>query len=299
MANDAVDAVLTAFLDHLENGGPEPSLDHLTPEDRSEAEDLIEIIRSGRGIDAYRSRPSLNILLAGTEFEEWLSPPETTGLSLDAIRTDVISALGADAEPIADGAAANEGIRSDVVIVCRGVRLCVQFRDDISTPRALAQVDPRAAAGPTYGRFPGRVGVILVIGDAELSSVPISPHDIDDYVGAPDGQLHPPRIMRPVLPLVDTLRSYIDEVAPDLSMPADYVAPDTIDVPDIIGAAAIGACGAVVAEGKKSRTEAKKDIWTEFDDSTELVSTITTEIWNGDLSPEGLRERLDAVVPAA
>ncbi len=299
MTNDPVDAVLTGFLNHLENGGSEPSLDHLTPEDRAEAEDLIEIIRSGRGIDAYRSRPSLNTLLAGTEFEEWLSPPETIGLSIDAIRTDVISALGADAEPIADGAAANEGIRSDVVIVCRGVRLCVQFRDDISTPRTLAQVNPRAAAGPIYGRFPGRAGVILVIGNAELSSVPISPHDIDDYVGAPDGQLHPPRIRRAVLPLVDTLRSYIDEVAPDLSMGADYVSPDSIDVPDIICAAAIGAIGAIVAEGKKSRTEAKKDIWTEFDDGTELVTTITTEIWNRDLSPESLRERLDAALPAA
>lgn len=299
MTNDPMDAVLITFLEYLEDGGPEPSLDHLTPEDRAEAEDLIEIIRSGRGIDAYRSRPSLNTLLAGTEFEEWLSPPETIGLSVDAIRSDVVGALGADAEPIADGAAANEGIRSDAVIVCRGVRLCVQFRDDISNPRTLAQVDPRAAAGPIYGRFPDRVGVILVIGNAELSSAPISPHDIDDYVGAPDGQLHPARIMRPILPLVDTLRSYIDEVAPDLSMAADYVSPDTIDVPDIIRAAAVGACGAIVAEGKKSRTEAKKDIWTEFDDSTELVTAITTEIWNRDLSPESVRERLDAAVPAA
>jgi hypothetical protein len=299
MANDPVDAVLTAFLNHLENGGPEPSLDHLTPEDRAEAEDLIEIIRSGRGIDAYRSRPSLHTLLADTEFEEWLSPPETIGLSIDAIRADVVSALGVGAELIMDGAATNEGINSDVVIVWRGVRLCVQFRDDLSTPTALAQVDPRAAAGPIYGRFPGRVGVILLIGNGELSSVPIGPHDIDDYVGAPDGQVHPPRIMRPVLPLVDTLRSYIDEVAPDLSMAADYIAPDTIDAPGIIDMSAIGACGAVVAEGKKSRTEAKKDTWTEFDDSAGLVAAITTAIWNGGLSPEGLRERLDAAAPAA
>lgn len=299
MTHDPVDEVIQAYLDHLEEGAPEPSLDHLTSQERELAQNLINSLNAGRGLNPYQSRPSFSTLIADTDFENVVPPPVHAGLTIDAIRTDVVSALGTDAEPIADGAAANEGIRSDVVIVCRGIRLCIQFRDEITTPRALGQVDPRAAAGPIYGRFAGRVGVILVIGDAELSSVPIGPHDIDDYIGAPDGQIHPPRIMRPVLPLVDTLRSYIDEVAPDLSMAADYVAPDTIDVPDIIGAAAIGACGAVVAEGKASRTKAKEDIWTEFGSSSELVSTITTEIWNRDLRPESLRKRFDAAVPAA
>ena len=301
MTNDPVDAVITAFLDHLEYGAPEPSLDDLTPEDRARAEELIDIIRSGRGIDAYRSRPSLNALLAGTEFEGWVNPSAAARLTVDAIRTDVVSALGAPAEPIADGAALNEGVRSDVVIVFRGLRIRVQFRGDISTPSELAKVDPRAAAGPIYGRFPDTAGVIMVIPDAELSSVPIGPFDTDDYIGAPDGQLHPPRITRPVLPLFHTLRSYVDEVAPDLAATAEFGALDAIDVPEIIRTAAIGAGGAIVAEGQKSRTEGKKDTWTKFgdNDEVEVLAEITSDIRSHALSPEGMRARIDLAAPAA
>ncbi len=299
MTHDAVDEVIQAYLDHLEEGVPEPSLDHLNPEERELAKGLINSLNAGRGLNPYQSRPSFSTLIADTEFESMVAPPVHAGLTINAIRADVVSALGAEAEMIVDGAAAAEGIRSDVVIVCRGVRLCVQLRDDITTASALAQVDPRAAAGPIYGRFSGRTGVILVTSNTELLSVPISPYDIDEYVGAPDGQLHPPRIMRPILPLVDTLRSYIEEVAPDLSIAATEVAADTIDASGIIAIAVAEACSAVVTEGKKSRTESKKQTWATFENSTALVTAITTEIWNRELSPEDLRERLDTAAPAA
>jgi hypothetical protein len=301
MTNDPVDAVVQAYLDHLEEGAPEPSLDHLTPNERKLAQDLIDSLKAGRGIDPYQSRPSLSSLLSGTEFESLISPQAHTGLTIDAIRGDIVSALGASAEPIADGAALNEGIRSDAVIVYGGLRLRVQFRDDVSTPTELSNVDPRAAAGTIYGRFRDTAGVILVMADPELSSVPIGPFDTDDYIGAPDGQLHAPRITRPVLPLFDTLRAYVDEVAPDLATDADLVTPSGIEVPSIIRDAATAARDAVVAEGKRSRTEGKKDAWTKFGaaDEVEVVAEITADVMSGDLSPEALGARIDSVLSAA
>lgn len=274
MTEDSVDAVIAAVLDHLENGGPEPSLDHLTEDERTEATELIDLIRDARGVDFYRSRPSLDAVLAGTEFEHQLKPPDTAGLSLDAVRTDVVSSLGSASEPIDDGAAQNEGIRSDAVVRFSSLRIRIQFRDDITTPAGLSQVDPRSAAGPVFGRFPDTAAVVLVIGDQELSSVAIGPFDIDDFIGAPDGQVHRPKVTRPVLSLFDTLRRLVDELAPDLTgddAVDDHETVELDELDDIIRSECVTACAAVVAEGKKARTEAKKETWAKFDETAVLT----------------------------
>lgn len=274
MAEDPVDAVTAAFLDHLENGGPEPSLDHLTDVERTEATELIELIKDGRGVDFYRSRPSLAAALAGTEFEHQLDPHVTAGLSIDAIRNDVVSSLGSASEPINDGAAQNEGIRSDAVVRFGSLRIRIQFRDDVTSPAALSQVDPRAAAGPVFGRFPDTAAVVLVTGDQELSSIVIGPFDVDDFIGAPDGKVHQPRIARPVLSLYDTLRRLVDELSPDLTGDDATADHETVELDDIIRAECAAACAVVVTEGKKARTEAKKETWAHFDEADLLASLV-------------------------
>ncbi len=297
MATDPIEAVIAAYLDHLENGGPVPSFDDLTEEDRRTAQELIDLMREGRGIDVYRSRPSLDSLLAGTEFEGWLDAPHTEGLSIDAVRPEVISALGSASSPVADGTAQNEGIRSDALTQFQTLHIRLQFRDDITTPADLARVDPRVAAGAVFGRFPETVALVLIIGDQEFSSVAIDPFDTEPFIGTPDGQTYPPRITRPVLPLHDTLRRVVDELAPDLAI--DELAADhqPVELPDIIRAECASACAAIVAEGKKSRTAAKKETWSVFDERAFLVS-LTHDASADDLTEADIDERIDAAVPA-
>jgi hypothetical protein len=291
MTDSPVDEVIAAFLDHLENGGPEASLDHLTEDERTEATELIDLIKDARGVDFYRSRPSLDAVLAGTEFEHQLDPGVTVGLSIDAVRTDVVSSLGSASEPIADGAAQNEGIRSDAVVRFGSLRIRIQFRNDITTSVGLSQVDPQAAARPVFGRFPDTVAVVLVIGDQELSSVAIGPFDIDDFIGAPDGQVHQPRITRPILSLYDTLRRLVDELAPDLTGDNAIAGHETVELDDIIRTECATACAAVVAEGKKARTEAKKETWADFDKAAFLASLVQ-DAGSGELSEADLDARL-------
>src|SRR4051812_47287536 len=133
MTHDPVDEVIQAYLDHLEKGAPKPSLDHLTSEQRQLAEDLINSLHAGRGINPYQSRPSFGALLAESQFASAVAPPVNLGLTVDRIRTDVVSSLGSASEPVADGAAQNEGVRSDAVIRYATLRIRVQFRDDIVT----------------------------------------------------------------------------------------------------------------------------------------------------------------------
>ena len=58
MTDNPVDAVIAAFLVHLEDGGPEPSLDHLTEDERTETTEVIDLIQDTRGVDFYRPLPS-------------------------------------------------------------------------------------------------------------------------------------------------------------------------------------------------------------------------------------------------
>ena len=61
---DPVDELLDAYFDYLEGVGEEPSLDHLTGEQRAEAEQLIASLKAAQGIDPEASRPSLAALMA-------------------------------------------------------------------------------------------------------------------------------------------------------------------------------------------------------------------------------------------
>ncbi len=298
MANDPVEAVITAYLDHLEHGTPAPSLDHLGDGDRQRALELIDLMREGRGIDVYRSRPSLDALLAGTEFEGWLDAPDTVGLTLDSIRADVISSLGSTSSPIADGTAENEGIRSNALVRFGTLHFRIQFRDDVNTPSDLANIDPRAAAGPIFGRFPETAAVIPVIGDEQLSSVGIDIFDTEDFIGSPDGEIHSARITRPVLPLFDTLRLLADELAPDLGGSAGDDSHVSVDLAEIIETECNNARSAIVAEGKSSRTDAKKQEWLNFDKSTVLMSIIH-DAATGGLDDDDLARRIDAAAVAA
>lgn len=296
-SDDAVDAVIAAYRDYLENGGPEPSLDHLEETQRAEAAELIDLMKDVRGIDFYRSAPSLGAVLAGTDLESKVEPPATVGLSLDAIRMDVVGALGAASEPILDSASESEGVRSNAISRFGPLRIRYQFRDDIASASDLALVEPREAVGGVHGRFPETAATVLVIGDPELSSVAIDQYDTEEFIGSPDGQIHPPRITRPVLPLFDTLRRLVDELAPDLS--GDEVAYDheTVDLAEMIEAECRDACAAIVAEGRKSRTDAKKEEWPTFDGHAFLAS-LAQEAASRGLTEAEIADRITAAVAA-
>lgn len=291
MNDDAMDALIAAFQDHLENGSPEPSLDHLGDDERREALELVKIMKDTRGIDFNRSLPSLDSLLSDLQIGIGEAGPSWSSLSLDAIRSHVVSALGVTAEPIADGAAENEGIRSDAVVRCGGLRIRIQLRPDLTHTSELEDVDPRVAAGPIFGRLPDTAAVVLVMDDRDFSSVAIGPFDVDDYIGTPDGETHQPRIIRPVLGLVDTLRSIVEELAPDLTGDEANTNVETVDLLGIIQTESASACAAIVAEGKKSRTEAKIDTWANFD-ALPVLTKILEDAAAGKLTDTDLEARL-------
>jgi hypothetical protein len=101
--SDAVDAVLAAFSDHLAIGTARPMLDHLDPHDRQVAADLMRLMETGRRIDPSASAPSLEALLADTEFADALpaAAPKLAPPVLHQLR-DVLTEVDPRAEVVAE-----------------------------------------------------------------------------------------------------------------------------------------------------------------------------------------------------
>jgi hypothetical protein len=302
-SDDRVDAVVEAFMDHLEGVGEAPALDALDAGERARAEALISSLEAGRGIDPYASRPSLEQLLAGTPLETALEASTLwdPGNVLGRIRDQLTRYAPFHVDIWPDNAAAAIGIDSDFVALISAQRLRIKVRNDVAEPSRLAALDPAAVAGPLYGAFPDTAGVIVVYPDDELSSVAIDPFDTEHCIEAPAGTVSRPATHRPVLPLADTVRAYLDEIAPalDTTVGLDVMRGEEVDPAGIARDAASRAVERIVRNGRRAKISAKRATWSglgqpEIDAISDLVLASIAG-----LDHASLESRINALADAA
>lgn len=296
-SDDRVDAVVEAFMDHLDGLGEAPVLDDLDADERSRAEALIGSLEAGRGIDPYASRPSLERLLAGTPLERF----DLGGDMLARVRDQLTLYAPFHVDVWPDAAAAATGINSDFVALVSAQRLRIQIRDDVDEPTSLASLDPSAVAGPLYGAFPDTAGVIVVYPNDELSSVAIDPFDTEQWIEAPAGTVQPPATHRPVMPLADTVRAYLDEIAPalDTTVDVDAMRADEIDPAVVARAAARRAVERMVLDGQRAKINAKRDTWSGLGEpEINAISDLVVDAIAG-MDRATLESRIDALADAA
>ena len=304
--DDRVDAVVAAFMDHLEGLRAAPALDDLDAGERARAEALIGSLEAGRGIDPSASRPSLEWLLAGTPLEAALDARGAGGRAasadmLDRVREHLTRSAPFHVDIWPDDAAAAIGIASDFVALVSAQRLRIQIRTDVDGPPALLSLDPAAVAGPLFGAFPDTAGVIVVHPDDELSSVAIDPFDTEHCIETPTGTVAPPATRRPVMPLVDTVRAYLDEIAPALDTAAGvHVLPAAeVDAAGIAREAAMRAVERVILDGRRAKIDAKRVAWSGLGDAEiDAISDLVRGAIAG-LDPATLEARIAALADAA
>jgi hypothetical protein len=318
-SDDRVDAVVEAFMDHLEGLSEAPALDGLDSDERVRAEALISSLEAGRGIDPYASRPSLEQLLAGTPLEAAL---DASGFSAEPgqgederqraggwgsadlfgrIREQLTLYAPFHVDIWTDDAAAATGIDSDFVALVSAQRLRIQIRTDVHEPSGLAALDPAAVAGPLYGAFPDTAGVIVVYPDDELSSVAIDPFDIEHCIETPAGTIVRPVTHRPVMPLVDTVRAYLDEIAPalDTTVGLEAARGEAVDPAAIAHAAAHRAVERVVVDGRRAKIDAKQATWSGLGEpEVDAITDLVLDAIAG-LDPATLESRISALADAA
>jgi hypothetical protein len=202
---DPVDAVILAYLDHLEGAGPVPGLDHLAEPDRARATRLMAAMTGGRGIDPRAARPSIEALLADTPLAGLIPALYQAG-TVDADLESVRAVL-AEIDPRARVAVDGDGVvlsyldlRARFVLVpgaaptvTRKVRghLEAIFRDDPDT---------------------SRVGVVAA-GSPELSTQLVAVGDVADTITTPRGERH--TRWEPPLPLTLAARRLMEQGAPE------------------------------------------------------------------------------------
>ena len=301
-SDDRVDAVVEAFIDHREGLGEAPALDDLDVEERARAEALIGSLEAGRGIDPYASRPSLEQLLAGTPLETALEAhdvdPRDDLLHRIRDRLTLYAPFHVDIWP--DNAAAAIGIGSDFVALVSAQRLRIQIRSDVE-PSRLASLDPAAVAGPLYGAFPDTAGVIVVHPDDDLSSVAVDPFDTEPYIETPAGTVARPVMHRPIMPLEDTVRAYLDEIAPALDTTVDLAAmrADDVDPAAVARDAARRAVERIVQDGRRAKIDAKRATWSDLGEpEIDAIGELVLDAITG-LDHATLKSRIDALAGAA
>jgi hypothetical protein len=208
--DDPVDAVILAFLDHLESVAPRPTLDHLSDVDRLRAEAILDGLIAARGIDPRASRPSVESLLVGTPMAgvlPALNPVDVESADLTTVQR-VLG--GVDNRARVD---VHDGGSAGATVVYSYLDLRARFLL-VPTDTPVITENVRALIETLFDRDPdtSRVGVVAARSD-ELTTQILSADDVGETITTPRGEPH----MRwdPPLPLGLAARRMLEQSAPE------------------------------------------------------------------------------------
>ena len=299
--HDPVAAVVNAYLDYFEAGaiGSPPVLDHLEANQRRQAQALIANLSGARQFDPTVAAPSLERLLNGTPFLDAL-PPDPQGhddLELLRRRLEDLFPWEVDVRPeeVRIGA-----VGTNYVVTVKGQRLRAQLRADTRTPADLRSTEIIASVGAIFGQFHDTAGVVLIHRDRDFSSVIVDPFDPQQCIEVPTGHLVGARPRRPILPLPDAVRAYVEEIAPPFA-PIDLRTASSfrndgiaVDIDEIVNSQV----NAVVQRGRRARTREKIVAWTGLDQrDIGALSDLVRAAYGGDLDADSVGQWLDERMP--
>lgn len=296
---DRVDELLDAYFDYLEGVGEEPSLDHLTSEQRAEAEQLISSLKAAQGIDPEASRPSLAALMARASARQ-------DPISVESLGANIQTALRRSADPrarVADDVAAQAaGLASTLVIYARGLRIRVLVADEgADIDAAYAASVPSIAA--VFGAFPDSNAVLVTTVDPIPLGAIVDRDDIVTAIETPSGRARPPRISRPVLYSPDACAHYVTETMPAFEpfehLASQHAAMSSADVV-AVDHIATGAVEEIAASGARARLAAKKDAWGSLGrPEARLIATALRRALGGEFDETSFRQQVEELVDVA
>ena len=286
--DDPVDAVIVAFLDHLEGTGARPTLDHLGDGDRQRANAILTGMATARGIDPRAVRPSLESLLAGTPLQGLLAsaarelaerPSAQAGPATpDALRR-LLATVDARATVELDGS----------TVVYSYLDLRARF---LLVPAAspVVTADVRGGVRAAFEADPdtSRVGVVAAASD-ELATQMLAVDDLADTITTPRGE--PPTRWEPVLPVVAATKRMLEQRAPEWpAFDFDQAYGGALDLATV---AADVARGVIAREAGRSyrgdKKRAYRDLVGQEQVFADLVALISARTRDVDLEAETAR----------
>ena len=301
--NDRLEEALAAYLDHVEMGGPQPDVSHLSPSEQKELEELIRILDLTGGVALGLGR--------GEEATEQTASPD------DAPKP----VAGSASSELANGVLAQlrEALAPEVRI----------------TPEATAFVTQVGGvpvlAGWLVGTFGGRVRVWLLDADAEelkendgclddagrvFRLLPdtaaiafvgrdsmcllVEPEDCAPHIQNPGGTLVGRRFRRPVQQVGEAVAAYLHELIPywDEVPSFDEERSISVDVPTIAQQAAEDAVETQRDIGERARkTNPKKEALLGLGPrESAALAKIAADLYDGKLDPDEVVAHLEKLV---
>jgi hypothetical protein len=284
--DERVQEALAAHLDHLELGGPEPDVSHLTPAELEELKDLIDLldrtrgVAFGRGIDEEQPEPAVST---------------AAGARVIAALRDT---LPAPARVTSDPAATTFGIEGmnvaeGWIVGAFGGRVRVWL---LAEEGALASSDRWLRdLGRLFRLFPDTVALALV--EPDLSSLLVQPEDVAPTIEVPRGSIVGRRYRRPIHPVGESLSVFLRELIPywePMHGISDESSSTAVDVSPIAQEQADRAIeGQIAAGGRARKTNPKRKALTDLGDrEAGNLTKLVIEIHEGRAQPEDLDEEL-------
>jgi hypothetical protein len=285
-SEDRVQEALAAYLEHLELGGPQPGLSHLTAVERETLEGLIGLLDQteglafGRGLDEPRVDVS-----AATE----------AGRRLLGTLSDTLPPGARVASDPAVTAVNVPGMRAveGWVVGTFGGRIRVWLLEGEGALRAsdgwlihLARV---------FRLLPDTTAMALV--EPELSCLIVQPEDCAPTIEVPGGSLVARRYRRPVQPVAEALSAFLLELLPywePMERITEQALPSIEVAPDVRERAARAVQDQVAAGGRARKTNPKRTALTalgerEADAIADLVLGVHDGRVDQDAVEDGLR----------
>jgi hypothetical protein len=203
--DDPVDAVIVAYLDHLEGAAPRPTLDHLGADDRRRAQAILDGLTTARTIDPHASRPTIEALLADTPLARLLPAPEAVR---GADFATVVRALAG-----VDRRARVQVDEQTSTVVYSYLDLRARFLlVPAGTPAVTDAV--RARVGALFDRDAdtSRIGIVAA-GSEELTTQVLAADDLADTITTPRGEPH--LRWEPALPLRLAAQRMLEQSSPE------------------------------------------------------------------------------------
>jgi hypothetical protein len=284
-SEDRVQAALAAHIEHLELGGPEPDVSHLTAADRERLEALIDLLDQtegvafGRGLDEARTGPS-----ASTE----------VGRRLLAVLADTLPPAARVSSDLALTTIDVPGMRAieGWVVGTFGGRIRVWLLEEGSS---LAASDAWLGhLARVFRLLPDTTAVALV--EPELSCLIVQPEDRLPTIEVPRGSLVSRRYRRPVQPVGEALSAFLLELIPHwepLERITERVVPIIEVEPDVRERADRAVQDQVAAGGRARKTNPKRKALTSLGEPDAAgIADLVLEVHDGRVQPDAVEDVL-------
>jgi hypothetical protein len=279
--NDALQEALAAYLEHLEMGGPEPDTSHLSADEKSELQELVEALELTEGVAFDKGEPEAPVrdsasTPGGDQLLAELRGSLPPGVRIEADENRLVERF------------AGVGILDRWIVGTFGGRVRVWLLDSDAASAIEESAETWADLSRVFRMFPDMSAIALT--GKDMSCLIVEPQDASPQIQVPSGSMIGRRYKRAIEPVTQALPTFLDELIPFWDpMPAfDPGSRPRVDVSEIAQDLARGAIEHQRHVGDRARKgNPKKDALVAFGDKEiSALNSLTNDLYNGTLEPD-------------